>query len=274
MSSLLNNPAIQTAAAPFIVALLIALILRPLGRYRSGVAVMAGMLTTLALAIGFQFSPLTSTRKIVLTALILIPLAAALTVPKLSWRMLAPVLAVLAAGVTLWVIWPVLGRQEGSGYWIMLLASIAYSGWLAAGLDRLHTSPEPALPAALTLALGTGMAALLGASAILGQMAMAMGAATGAVALVHLFTTREPAERLLTVPVAVLSGVLGVAATIYAKVPWFALLPLAIIPALGYLPLPVRFGDRVKLVVYGLIMLVAMIVAVVLTWYSAGGLAV
>ena len=65
---LLNHPAVQGGVAPLVVALLIAILL---ARTRfAWLAIVAGYATTIALTMGFQFSPLTASRKILLLGLI------------------------------------------------------------------------------------------------------------------------------------------------------------------------------------------------------------
>ncbi len=67
MNDLLNHPAVQGGLAPFVAALIVALVL---GRAKlAGLAVIAAFCTAVYLISGFGFTPLTATRKIVLLGL-------------------------------------------------------------------------------------------------------------------------------------------------------------------------------------------------------------
>ena len=66
MDDLFSNPAVQAGAAPFLAGLIVAVALRPLKL--SGLATTAAFFTTVYFVAGFQFSPLTATRKMILLA--------------------------------------------------------------------------------------------------------------------------------------------------------------------------------------------------------------
>ena len=69
MQDLLANPAFQGGVAPFVVGLIAALVLNRFGWVWMGLAVVAGLFTTVSLVTDITFSPLNSTRKIILLAL-------------------------------------------------------------------------------------------------------------------------------------------------------------------------------------------------------------
>ena len=274
MDTLLNNPAVQAGVIPFVLALIVVLILRPFGRFAVGLAVMAGFLAAVALAAGFTFPPKTSTHKIVLLALASVPVAALLHLRLVAWRVFAPLTIVAGAAAVLWVVWPVITRREGLDFWLLTLGAGVYGAWVTATMDSLYSHSGRAITASLALGFGTGLAALLGASALLGQLGIALGAATGAVALLHLFTQGEKAGRMLTFPVGVLAGVLGVAAMVYAKLPWFVLPILGLIPLLGHIPLSSRLNPWIQFILLGVITLAGAAAAVFVTWRVAGGVPV
>ena len=271
MDTLLNNPAVQAGVIPFVVALIVVLALRPVGRFAVGLAVMAGFLTAVALTAGFTFPPKTSTHKIVLLALASVPAAALLHLRPVAWRIFAPIMIAAGAAAVLWVVWPVISRREGMEFWLLTLGAGVYGAWMTASVDSLYHHPGRALTASLALGFGTGIAALLGASALLGQLGIALGAATGAVALLHLFTQSETAGRMLTFPIGVLTGVLGVAAMVYAKLPWFVLPILGLIPLLAHTPLSSKLSPWMQFVLLGIITLAGAAAAVFVTRYVAGG---
>ena len=80
LSTLLARPEVQTAAAPFLLSLIVALLLRPLGWTWSGLSLTAGFYTTAYLINVFKFMPLTSTSK-----LLALGLAAALATGPGRW---------------------------------------------------------------------------------------------------------------------------------------------------------------------------------------------
>ena len=68
MQDLLVHPAIQSVAAPALAALVAALLLRPLKL--GGLAITAGFAAAVYLIAGFEFSSLSTTRKIILVGLL------------------------------------------------------------------------------------------------------------------------------------------------------------------------------------------------------------
>src|SRR5437870_3567704 len=101
MEEFFSNPAVQGGVAPFVAALVVALALGPLRL--GGLAAAAAFLTAMYFVSGFQLTPLTATRKILLLA------AAAPLVGALGdfafrpTRLGAAVLALGAAAAALWV---------------------------------------------------------------------------------------------------------------------------------------------------------------------------
>ena len=274
MDTLLNNPAVQAGIIPFVVALIVVLILRPFGRFAVGLAVMAGFLAAVAVTAGFTFPPKTSTHKIVTLALASVPVAVLLHLRPVAWRIFAPITIAAGAAAVLWVVWPVVSRREGMEFWLLILGAGVYGAWMTASMDSLYGHSGRSITASVALGFGTGLAALLGASALLGQLGIALGAATAAVALLHLFTQREKAGRMLSFPVGVLTGVLGVAAMVYAKLPWFVLPILGLIPLLAHIPLSSRLNAWLQFILLGLITLAGAAAAVFVTWRVAGGVPV
>ena len=270
MDELLANPAVQAAIVPFIAALVIGLLLRPVGWYWAGLAVIAGFYASVSLITGFEFTPLTSTRKLVLIGMSAAAVGLALDYLAPKPRQLYPLLALLGGGTLLWLIWPPLMRMEGAALWTHGAGSMAYVIGIVLSLENLRSRPLRATAAAMTLGLGTGIAALMGASALLGQLASALAAATGAFLLLSVFRKTLPIGLLMLLPVALLNGLTGISAMTYAKLPWVSLLALAAIPLLAHLPLPRKlplWGQAVALVIFTL---PAAAGAVYLAWREAG----
>jgi len=90
--------------------------------------------------------------------------------------------------------------------------------------------------AATALGIGTGGAALVGASALLGQFGLAIGAAAAAHLLIQMISNQPlPTGRSFTLPVALIAGLTGCMAVLGAQLPWYALPVLAGIPLVAWL---------------------------------------
>ena len=109
---LLNHPAVQGGVAPLVVALVIATLL---ARTRlAWIAIVGGYATTIALTTGFQFSPLTASRKILLVGLIVPVIGVAADLMPRPSRAIAAVFALAAGLVSIWAFASVLRQQESS----------------------------------------------------------------------------------------------------------------------------------------------------------------
>jgi len=270
MNQLLANPAFQSGVVPFIVALVAALLLRPLGPAVAGIGFPVAYYVSAYLVTGLQFMPLTSTRK-----MLLVGLAAAALGLVLDWisprkRSVPLLLAVLGAAAVLWMIWPVIVRKEGAELWSTTAASLVYAGWLIGTVHGLRGRPDGAAVAALALGLGTGISALLGASALLGQLGIAVGAAAGAYVLLDLSRWPIPTGSSFILPAVTLGAMVGVAAVVYARLPWYSLLPLAALPLLMRIPLPSNFSGRRRVLALCAIAVPAAALAMFLTWRVTG----
>ncbi|WP_455209073.1 hypothetical protein [Kaarinaea lacus] len=269
MSDLLANPAIQSGIIPFAIALLAAWTLRRFGWVWSGLGFAVAYYTSVYLAAGFQFLPLTSTRKILILGIIAIALGLTIDALKQKPHIISAVIFVIAAAAVSWMIWPVVNRTEGAAFWIMLVTSIAYASWLTAASESLRNKTDQGAMLALALGLGTGISAMLGASALLGQLGIAIGAIGGAYLLLQLLKQDAQLGSNFTLPVGLLNGLLGVGAVIYASLPWYSLLPLALIPATVNIPVSGELSKFKKLLLLALYTLPLTIIAIVITWTAS-----
>ena len=270
MNDLLANPAIQSGIMPFVIALIAAWGLRRLGWVWSGLGFAIAYYVSAYLAAGFQFTPLTSTRKILILGMTAIALGLAVDFLKHKPRFLPAVIFVLGAAAMSWVIWPVAARQEGGEYWMMFLPSLIYAGWITAATESLRSKPDEGAMVALTLGLGTGISAMLGASALLGQLGIAIGAIAGGYLILLLLKQSIQLGSNFMLPVGLLSGILGIAAVVYASLPWYSLLPLLIIPAIIRIPVAGDSSKFKKLLFLAMYSLPFTIISVVITWISSG----
>lgn len=267
MHELLNQPAVQGGAAPFITALIVAMLLR---RPRlSGLAAIAGFAVTVYLVSGFEFAPLTTTRKIVLLGLCSAPLAIALDWLQPRW--LRPLLAAAAAAAVLWMSWRILQHQELALMLEWGAASALYAGWLVFWFDGLRHDPLRAGTAGLALGLGSGIAALFGASALLGLYGISLGAAAGAGLLIQMLSNRQlPYGRSFTLPLSLIAALTGILAVLSADLPWYALAALAAIPLASKIPLPAKPGLWLQAILLSVASLSCAAISVYLTWRVAG----
>ena len=174
MEAWLQHPALQSAVVPLVVALVVALALeRP---RLSGLAVLAGALACVQLTIGLDLFPLNATRRIV-------ALAAAAAVLGLLLDLLPSLgpgprwlLATAAAFAPVWVLFTALSHHELHTALALGAGLALFCAVLAWGFDRLASRPLRAGCATLGTGLAAGASALLGASASLGQIGLAVGA--------------------------------------------------------------------------------------------------
>lgn len=243
MHALLTHPAFQAGLAPFLVALLTAELLQRLRL--SGLAIVAGFAITVYLVSGFGYEPLTSTRKIIWLGLASAAFAIPLTLLNSSlWR---PVLSALAAAAAVWVCVRVLQQQPIGTALEWGTGCALYVGWLVFWMDTLHESPVRAASAGVALGLGTGLAVLVGASALLGQLGLALGAATMAYLLIMFISNSLlPCGRTFTLPLALIAGLLACLAVLTARLPWYALAALAAIPLAAKVPVSEKLGVWVQ----------------------------
>jgi hypothetical protein len=248
MQDLFAHPAFQSALAPLTSSIVVALVLHRAGNFWQGLAVVAGIFVAILLITGLDFQPLTSTRKIILCSLVLPFLALPLfrmNFPVI-WRAL--ILSIVLACAALWVAWPVLGRLEGLALWLMGGKVALFAAVIGAGMSWLDSVDVPRQGGvSLALCMGVGASALLATSALYGQLAFAVSAAVGGLLLVVLLEPkiktfgsdkmRSGLGGLSLYAVAVPLGLIGGAATVYAKLPGIALISLAAIPLVATIPL-------------------------------------
>lgn len=233
---LIANPVVQSSALPFAAGLACAALL--FSARLEGLAAFAGFLAAVAAIGNFGLEPLTATRKIVLLG------GAAALVGALSdfafkpTRMSGPVLGLLFGGASLWVFAALLAQKTPLEVALIGAGLFAYTVWLVSASVSLQHDAARAGGAGLMLGLGTGVAAMLGGSALFGQYGMALGAACGAfLVLLMILGPRVGAGHALTLTYSVLCALLAAASVLLAQVPAVALAALALVPLAALLPL-------------------------------------
>jgi hypothetical protein len=251
MNEWLSHPAIQGGVAPFVAALIVAVLLRPFNL--AGLAAATGFCVTAYLLNGTDFDPLTAARKGILLGM------AAAVVGVLADALLRTARATgIAFGVAfgaaaVWVFWTALARKAPQEAALLGAAAALAVGVTVALNHRLRDAPVRAGAAGVALGLGAGGAAILGASATYGLYGIAIGAASGAFLLVQMATNRRTgAGATLTLPVAVVAMLFASGAVLLANLAWYALVPLALVPLAVRLPAAERWPIWLQAVVVAL----------------------
>jgi hypothetical protein len=269
MEELLANPAVQAAVAPFLSALAAAAALR---RTRLlGIAVAFAFALVIGLTTGFAFEPLTATRKLVLiglgTAILVLALEMPGARPKPAIR---ATLCAAAAAAAVWMVWRVLQQQEPFNATLYGLAAGAYIAALLESCLRATDDGMRTSGISLMLGLAAGALALLGASALLAQIGIAVAAGAGAVVLVQVIGgQRGPAGWTLVLPAAVITGLAGLLAVFTGSLPWYCLLPTLGIPWAARLVRQEGRAPWLAALLTALAGLVPMSLAVGLAWFAA-----
>ena len=173
---LLNHPAVQGGVAPLLVALVIA---PALARTRfAWLAIIGGYATTIALTAGFQFSPLTASRKILLAGLIASVIGIAADLLPRGSRAIVAGLALAAGLASIWVFASVLVQRQGAAFYLDA-AGIAVFVTLLTALV-LAVRHDGSRAGAVGLGLATGVAAILSASINFLLAGVSLAAASGA----------------------------------------------------------------------------------------------
>ncbi|MBI1173699.1 MAG: hypothetical protein GC139_00345 [Sideroxydans sp.] len=267
MQALLNHPAFQGGLAPFLTALIAAELFQRLRL--SGLAIIAGFAVTIYLVSGFAFDPLTASRKIVLLGLL-----AALLGVLLTWfapRWLRLVLPLAGGFAAVWMVSRILQHQATPAMLLWGAGCALYAGWQIFWMDKLQDAPLRAGSAGLALGLGTGLAALFGASALLGLFGMALGATAGAFLSIQMLTGRTlPCGRSFTLPLALIAALTACLGVLTAELPWYALFALAAIPLAAKIPVPAKQPLWLQSMLLSALTLACAALAIYLTWRVAG----
>lgn len=270
MDELLQNPAVQAGVAPFVTALVATgLLMRT--RFL-GLAQIVGFAALVALAIGFSFESLTSTRKLVLVGLFTFLPVLLLELKDWSMRPVARSAVALLAGLAaVWVVLRLLQQKETTDALLAGAASALYLAALVESTLRVGSDSVRGAANGLVLGLASGALALLGASALLAQVGIAVGAAAGATLLVQMIAGRcTPAGATLSLPAGVVAGLVGLLAVFTGALPWYCLLPTLAIPWATRL---VPVGSRpVWLTAFltAIVAFIPLLLALGLAWFTAG----
>jgi len=269
MQNWLNDPFVQSAVLPFLVALVVALLLGRIAPRWSGLALVCGVLVAVQV-MGIDMARLDSTTKIILlgVAATAFGLVRDRFAGDRGWIPVA-LFFVGAAAIT-WVIWPVLFRRDGAPFWYLLAGGVAYSGWMWAASESVRDDVQRCAVTAVAVGTATALCVVLGASAKLGQLGGAVAAAGGAYLAVAMVNPALAGGSVMALPATAFGALLGYAALVYAKLPWYCLPAIALVPMLARVPLPSGLSRWWRACIILVAVAPAVIVAVVLAWHGAG----
>lgn len=230
MDDLLTHPAMQGGFYPFIVAAILAIVLR--GRVPT-IAVAAGLAVTAGLVLGWQLEPLTSTRKLVLVALVVAVAATGMRrVPPHRRNLSRAVVIGLVAICAPWVVLRVLQQMATGEAIVMAAAVVVFMATLLAGMSSGKSAAGNAVLAILLPWL-VAVVALFGASAVLALITIATGAAALAHVLYGVVFRRRDFDPDFALPSAVVAGLAVAVSVTTGGVPAWVLVPVAIVPWCG-----------------------------------------
>ncbi len=276
MNELLSNPVVQVGVAPllaaFVLALIVAILLRPL--QLGGLAVVAAFLTTMYFVSGLTFTPLTVTRKILVLSIAAPVVGVIADFVFKPTRLGVTVLVACAAAGALWAFWPVLAQKPAAEGWLLGVSAVAAIAFIVGFTQAfLVADAVRAGAAGLALGLGTGIAAILGATASYGLYGIALGAGAGAFLLPQMITGKKSfAGATFTLTASLTAGLVAAGAMILAKLPWYSVLVLALVPVGAWLPVPARAPVWVQAVLLSLYGFMIAGAACALAWRFPDGI--
>jgi len=264
MTTMLDNPLVQSALLPFIVALVLAIAIGVIAPRWQGLAVPSSFYLAALLISGAQILPLTSTRKILLLGLVAVIVEVFFALRHVGDRQRYFLLIVICSVAVSWILWPLLLQSEGLAWVPLLAASLFYMLWSTLMVDSQPRQTPIRLLSLVILSGGVAIVATLGSSALLGQLAGAMAAALGGLLFVRLIFNRGM-ESEIFLPAILITTLLGLVAVVYASLAWQSLLFLMFVPLVSRIPLAI---DNIwfKLSLQVLIMSLLVAGAIMMAW--------
>lgn len=238
MGEFFSNSVVQAGIAPFVVAPIVVLLLQSFRL--GGLAVVAAFATAVYFVAGFTFTPLTATRKIILLGLFSPVIGILADFAFKPTRIGAAALALASGAAALWVFGPVVAQKGATEAWLLGgTAAVTVAFMVGFGQIFLSEHAVRAGSAGLGAGLGVGIASILSASATYGLYGIAVGAGASGFLLVQMIRGKTiVAGATFTLPAMLIAGLVGAGAMVLAKLPWYALLVLALVPVGARLPVP------------------------------------
>lgn len=275
VTDLLNDPFVQSSALPLVLSVIAVGLLRLVGGRRLAVlGIAVTFVAVFALVVGVPaLPPPSSMGKLFWSAVAGLLIGGAADAVGLRGRAASALVAPWLAASLGWIAYPALDSAVAGVTFALLLA---VGGWVAFG--RLPTRSEsPAAPAAvlLALALAVGGTALIGSSASVAQLALALAAATGGFLLWNWPVERHAwgvsGQAALGI-VVMLAGVLSLFTQAQAAVLLLALPALLADRLRAALPLPeAGFGRAAGAAVVTVLAVIPALIAIGAAYLLSGG---
>jgi hypothetical protein len=245
----LEVPWVQYGLAPFLAGLAVA---EMFNRLRiSGFALVAGIATTATLgARGLpHFVPIAAPDRIVFVALAASLAGLILDLAPGLRRPVAAIIALCSGALVFWISWPAVTPSN----WTLVIApaglGVLYAVWTAGTLTLLADSPDRAGAAGVGLGGAIGVSTLIGGVPQLAAIAFAAAAASGAYLLIQAISNaRLSCGTLFVLPLAAACALVPPVAVLDAKLSWYLLPALALVPATSLIPFSERLSTSVRVV--------------------------
>ena len=234
MTAVFNSPEIQTGVLPFVIACIVGLLLRRRYQRWSGAGVIPGFIISALLINGFNFTPLTGTRKIILITVLayIVALLFELFAKHLQeirrQAYLPGFLALLAAA---WIVWPLLARIDNIASGLIICVGLLYVVMQVYLFEQFKEDNAKVIASVLSLGIGTGASAIFAASALYGQLSLALANAVAAILILSVHGQARTGS-MVSFPASMLLGLLGLATMVFAELPWYTLMILVLIPVI------------------------------------------
>jgi hypothetical protein len=277
MSDLLANPAIQSGAIPFIIALLVAAALGfpALGTARlAGLAALAGFLAAYVVTLGWPpLPPKSSGQKIFYVALIAGVAGSIFEIGKTELKGRLVIGFAISAASILWIGWRKVMAAPSLDHLSVLLLLIG-TGIAIFAMERDGKDGADKTVPILIVSLAMAGIALLGASASIGQNAGALSAALGGLMILN-WPIRRFGLNVISrlVPLTVLASLVA-QATLFTSAP--AWIPALLLPALFadrlvdlWIPAGSHRAPLARPVFVGFVAAVPAAVALSAAWFAA-----
>ena len=272
MPEIVHHPAVQGGLAPFAAALIVAAIL--VRTKFAGLAILAAYACVVALTVGFGFSPLTVSRKILAVGLAAPAIGIVADMLGRGSRAITIAIAVCAGVATLWIFLPVLQQQRDAApaAWAVAAGLALFVAATVALVSRLRDDGLRTGAAGLGLGVAVGVGALLSASTGYLLNGIALAAALGALLVVQFAAGRNVAVGFTgAVPIGVLAALFAAATNVLAALPWYALPLLLLVPLAALIPLGSRLQFRARAVLLCAVCLAAAAPAILAAWHATRG---
>jgi len=233
-----------------------------------GLSVFAAFLTCTYFVSGLQLTPLTAMRKLLIVAIAAPVVGVLADFAFKPTRAGAALLSIAAAAAALWMLWPVISAKPAQQVWLLTgTAVISMAFAVGFAQSQLSFDGVRAGAAGLAMGLGVGIAAIIGASAVIGLQGIALGAGAGAFLLPQMIRGKKSfAGATLTLTAMLPAGLLAAAAMVLAQLPWYSVLTLAAVPVAARLPVPQRASVWLQALLCSLYSFVVAGVACALAW--------